>query len=172
MSLLKRKKIKYKSVSVVNGKYKTTTKTQPSMKNVNLVQDDVVELEAHASTSGFNIEEHNACEFLLNDEVVPKKKKTYQENKEKELKEWDKYSADYLQIFARKFDSILPSICTVCKCELVYSSVWCQSCGPASYYCRECVLSFHQNVMFHNAVEISVSMTKVMLIYVSLCCLS
>ena len=113
------------------------------------------QLSSTSSINNFDFEDHNIGSFLLDNEVVPKKR--YEVNKAKELGCWDKYNTDYCKLYSKKFDKLFPAHCCFCDDELDKCFVLCKSCGPLSLFCHGCAIRVHKSALFHCMVEINVS---------------
>lgn len=166
----KRKGVNISSTRLFNGKIKKSLKGPPKKVNTNNQRLDDNEAEGSSLAASFDIDEHNVLNFIVDEELVPKKQ-SYELGKIKELGYWDKYNVDYCKLFAERFDDFLPTSCCFCEIELIESCVWCKSCGPLSVYCHQCAIKVHKNVHFHSLVEVDVSIFVLHLFFFQSLCL-
>ncbi|XP_066935364.1 uncharacterized protein [Clytia hemisphaerica] len=83
--------------------------------------------------------------------------KRYERAKAKEHCRWDELNNDFVEMFSKQYNNLLPSKCCFCEESLIECCVWCKSCGPSTIYCKDCALKIHQNIHFHSLIEVTES---------------
>uniref|UniRef100_A0A7M5X5P9 CxC2-like cysteine cluster KDZ transposase-associated domain-containing protein n=1 Tax=Clytia hemisphaerica TaxID=252671 RepID=A0A7M5X5P9_9CNID len=152
---------KVASTWVSNKRRKTRLKGPPKYNQRSNAKD----IPSTSSSYQTNVphERDNFTSMLSDNEVdtpdmEQQKKGRYELGKKKELGHWDRYNTEFLKLYAQKLD-FAPECC--CFCEEVFPAgyIWCKSCGPITYYCYDCATKIHQNIPFHNLLEVKVDGT-------------